>query len=76
MSCSSFSLSERLLLIFSFVNSSGEIASKPLNPQTDNYQSKIDVQNNIRENVQEYKNFKIIDPTKKSVSAETIRAQM
>jgi hypothetical protein len=53
---------------------SGEIASKPVNPQTDNYKTKLNVQNNIREGLQEYKNLKR-ELSKTSISSETIRAQ-
>jgi hypothetical protein len=53
---------------------SGEIASKPVNPQTDNYKAKLNVQNNIREGLQEYKNLQR-DSSKTSISSETFRAQ-
>jgi hypothetical protein len=53
---------------------SGEIASKPVNPQMDNYKTKVNVQNNIREGLQEYKNLQR-ELSKTSISSETIRAQ-
>ncbi len=53
---------------------SGEIVSKPVNPLTDNYKTKLNVQNNVREGLQEYKHLNR-QSSKTSISSETTRAQ-
>jgi hypothetical protein len=53
---------------------SGEIVSKPVNPSTDNYKTKLNVQNTVREGLQEYKNMNR-QSSKTAISSETNRAQ-
>jgi hypothetical protein len=62
---------------FSYLFFSGEIVSKPVNPLTDNYKAKVNVQTSVREGLQEYKNLKDIkrQSSKTSISSETSRVQ-
>ena len=43
-------------LSFLFFSCSGEIVSKPVNPFTDDYKTKLNVHTAVREGLQEYKN--------------------
>ncbi|CAF0798072.1 unnamed protein product [Adineta steineri] len=46
----------------------GEIVSKPVNPNTDNYKTKLNVQTSIREGLQEYKNTPDMNKSKTTLS--------
>lgn len=63
-----------IFIIFFF---SGEIVSKPIPPSTENYKTKLNVQTNIREGLQEYKNTKNLSrqSSKTSISTDTTHVQ-
>jgi hypothetical protein len=65
-------LNEYLFSLSSYLFS-GEIVSKPVNPLTDNYKAKLNVQTSVREGLQEYKNTKDVNrqSSKTSTSSET-----
>lgn len=56
---------------------SGEIVSKPIHPSADNYKTKLNVQTNVREGLQEYKNTKNLSrqSSKSSISTDVTYAQ-
>ncbi len=64
------------LFIF-FLLFSGKIVSKPVNPFTDNYKAKLNVQTSVREGLQEYKNTADVNrqSTTPSTSSETSHAE-